>query len=90
MSNCRYFRVSGRVQGVFFRVSTQDVARKLGVTGWVRNCSDGDVEGVACGEEKKLQALRLWLQNGPSHAEVANVLWDEKPFESFSAFEIRP
>src|SRR5207244_1925247 len=66
-------RVVGRVQGVFFRASTEDQAQALGLTGWVRNTSDGAVEVLAEGEEQSLQRLVAWLQRGPSGARVDGV-----------------
>ena len=62
--------VSGRVQGVWFRASTQDQARKLGLTGQVWNRSDGRVEIVAEGLEEDLRALLKWCAQGPSRARV--------------------
>ena len=54
---CRLFRVTGRVQGVFFRASTQTAARDLGLTGYARNMDDGSVEVLACGSPAVLNAL---------------------------------
>ena len=65
--------VSGRVQGVWFRASTRDQARVLGVTGYVRNCSDGSVEIVAAGEGQQVDELVQWAGQGPPHAIVSQV-----------------
>ncbi len=65
--------VRGRVQGVFFRASTQREARRLGLTGWVRNQPDGSVEFLAEGEEQELRQLFGWAQRGPSAARVERV-----------------
>jgi acylphosphatase len=70
---CRRFLVSGRVQGVFFRDSTRREARALGLTGWVRNLSDGRVEVLACGSEPQLETLAKWLEIGPEYAKVTNI-----------------
>ncbi|MEE8482242.1 MAG: acylphosphatase, partial [Acidiferrobacterales bacterium] len=64
---CRRYRVSGRVQGVFFRASARDRAIGIGVTGWVRNTSEGDVELIACGEENQFTLLESWFPKGPAH-----------------------
>lgn len=83
------FRVRGRVQGVYFRQSTANEATRLGVTGWVRNCSDGSVEGLAAGAADALERLRAWLQHGPPAARVDTLEWmadDEMP--STSGFEV--
>ncbi len=89
MSSCRHFLVSGQVQGVFFRASTQDTARKLGLTGWVRNLADGRVELIACGEEAALKELEQWLWQGPRHARVERVAAQETATESFAGFSVR-
>lgn len=74
MNNCCYHMIiSGRVQGVFFRASTRDQATRLGLTGWVRNRNDGDVELVACGDMKKIKQLEAWLWQGPKFAKVTEV-----------------
>ncbi|ANB02422.1 acylphosphatase [Ectothiorhodospira sp. BSL-9] len=62
--------VSGRVQGVFFRASTQVKARELGLDGYAMNLPDGRVEVVAQGPEAALESLRQWLRQGPSQARV--------------------
>ena len=66
-------RVHGRVQGVFFRASAQREAKRLGLTGWVRNRPDGDVEMVAEGEETGIKDLIAWAQHGPGAARVDKV-----------------
>ena len=65
--------VRGRVQGTFFRASTQREAKRLGITGWVRNRPDGSVEIVAEGDEDSIKALASWANHGPSAARVDNV-----------------
>jgi acylphosphatase len=69
------FRVRGRVQGVYFRQSTADEAARLGLDGWVRNCADGSVEGIAAGGIGALDDLRKWLQRGPPAARVDALDW---------------
>lgn len=60
--------ISGRVQGVFFRASTRDMARSLGLTGWVRNLADGRVECLLEGEERALVRMLEWCRTGPPGA----------------------
>lgn len=84
-----HFHVTGRVQGVYFRASTQQEAERIGLTGWVRNCEDGSVELIASGDAPALQALKAWLVIGPEHAKVKEVLETELPLERFNGFEIR-
>jgi acylphosphatase len=69
----RRCRVSGRVQGVFYRGAAARRAMELRVTGWARNLADGDVEVLACGPEEAVQAFIDWLWVGPSAAKVADV-----------------
>jgi acylphosphatase len=70
---CRLFRVTGRVQGVFFRVSTRDVAVPMNIAGHAINLSDGSVEVRACGEAHSIEQLHEWLHDGPRHASVTGV-----------------
>lgn len=65
--------VRGRVQNVYFRASTQEEARRLGVTGWVKNRSDGAVEILAEGADHCLQELLAWAQRGPRDARVDGI-----------------
>ena len=65
--------VEGKVQGVWFRGSTEDEARALGLTGWVRNLRDGRVEVLAEGEEEKLDSLAAWCKKGPPGARVTKM-----------------
>ena len=83
------FKVSGIVQGVFFRQSTREQAELLGITGWVRNLPDGSVEGQATGEEAMLETLREWLRYGPIAATVLKLEWEETDLELFHGFVIR-
>jgi acylphosphatase len=66
----RRWLVSGRVQGVFFRASTVEQARALGLRGYARNLADGRVEVVADGEAQALDRLEAWLRRGPPLARV--------------------
>ena len=76
MASSYRFAVSGRVQGVFFRQSAMNEARRLGLSGWVRNREDGAVEGMTQGELDALEKFRTWLNHGPPAATVASVAWD--------------
>jgi acylphosphatase len=70
---CRRCRVSGKVQGVFFRAATASRARALEVTGWAKNLPDGSVEVLACGSEEAVGSLVAWLWRGPGGARVDQV-----------------
>lgn len=65
--------VSGRVQGVFYRASTQQKATELAISGYARNLPDGRVEVLMAGTQPAVQALIDWLHKGPPAAQVANV-----------------
>jgi acylphosphatase len=71
--------VGGRVQGVGFRYTCCHEARRLGLSGWVRNRTDGDVEVWAEGSGEKLDALLQWLRRGPPGARVDEVRYDRCP-----------
>ena len=80
--------ISGRVQGVFFRSFTEETARGLGLKGWVRNVSGGDVEAVFEGEKKDIEhAIDLCYKGPPvSHITGIEVKWEDftGEFKSFS------
>jgi acylphosphatase len=65
--------VRGRVTGVFFRAAAQREARRLGITGWVRNRPDGRIELLAEGEEDAIKEMVSWTHHGPSAARVDDV-----------------
>ena len=69
----RHIRITGHVQGVFFRQWTADTADRLGVAGWVRNRPDGSVEVNASGEPEAVEALIAQLRHGPPMAEVSDI-----------------
>jgi acylphosphatase len=73
MKITRRLRISGRVQGVFFRESMRLRAEQLNVTGWVRNCADGTVEAVAQGDAFEVGRLIEWAQRGTDSAKVEKV-----------------
>jgi len=79
----------GRVQGVWFRESMRVEAERLGVTGWVRNRSDGTVEAVVHGHAGAVEAIVAWARRGPESARVTRL--ESSPASGeFRAFEKRP
>jgi acylphosphatase len=87
----RRLRVTGRVQGVWFRESMRLEAGRLGLRGYVRNRSDGSVEAVAQGEGHAVAALERWARRGPEQAQVDAVDAADAPGEGpFETFEKRP
>tara|TARA_B100000929_G_C15357751_1_gene369909 strand:- start:423 stop:695 length:273 start_codon:yes stop_codon:yes gene_type:complete len=81
--------ISGRVQGVGFRMSTSQQSKLLGIKGWVKNLDDGRVEVYACGEQNLLVQLRKWLAHGPSLARVINIDCINADYQKFDDFSIR-
>ncbi len=84
-------RIKGRVQGVFFRATARDVARKLGLTGFVKNLSDGNtVLAEAQGPTDKIQEFIKWCHQGPPAARVDEVIVERiSPIEDEPSFEVR-
>jgi acylphosphatase len=81
-------RVTGTVQGVFFRVSTRDAATRLGIVGSVRNEPDGSVFIDAQGDEKSVAKFVEWCRQGPPRASVTRVHVEDVPLQTFSGFEV--
>ena len=87
---CRKYLVHGLVQEVFFRAFTVEAAERSGVTGRVRNLSDGRVEVVAAGRDDSLAAFRAELEVGPPAAGVESIEeFEIQPTENFTSFTIR-
>ena len=82
-------QVSGKVQGVWFRVHTRDQAKALDLTGWVKNEPNGSVSIVACGPENQIQQLIEWAYQGAPLSRVDQVIFTDEQPESFDHFEIR-
>lgn len=81
--------ISGKVQGVWFRQSTQQRAWELGLTGWVRNLADGRVEVLAEGSVEDVSQLVAHCRQGPAMARVRNVVEEWAPGSGeFASFEV--
>jgi len=81
--------ISGLVQGVAFRYYTRDKARRVGVTGWVRNLPDGRVEAVIEGSPEGVEEVIAWCRKGPRASRVDRVQVHEEPASNeFTDFDI--
>ncbi len=82
-------RVYGVVQGVGFRFSTQERAKRLGLKGYVRNMFDGSVEVLAEGEDRQVDSLLAWLKRGPTGSYVNRVEAHPTPYKGlYNSFTI--
>lgn len=81
-------KITGRVQGVFFRQSAREKAISLGIKGTVRNCEDDSVEIIATGTKEQLDKLIQWCRVGPPRAEVTDVTSQELSLQEFRNFSI--
>ncbi len=84
----RHVRVSGRVQGVFFRETLRRMAQEAGVNGWARNTRDG-LEAVLEGPKDEVERLVQWCRTGPPHAVVIHVQVDDEAPTGESNFRVR-
>ncbi len=80
--------VKGKVQGVFFRQSTSEKARELGITGTVRNLPDGSVAIIATAEKSQLDKLVDWCKQGPSRAVVTGIATAKEDLQQFKEFRV--
>ncbi len=82
--------ISGKVQGVFFRSTMEQVASEFGITGWAKNRTDGKVEAVLEGNKENVDKVIEWSHHGPPGAVVKNVEvnWEEYTGE-FKTFSIQ-
>ena len=89
MKTCKLCIVSGQVQGVTYRATTQRQAQALNVTGYAKNLPDGSVEILACGVELDVKALCDWLWEGPRLAQVSDVECSEVASQELGEFLIQ-
>jgi len=85
----KQIRITGKVQGVFFRKSTQDKARQLGISGWVQNEADGSVLTEIEGNAEAIAQMEQWLHQGPEHARVEEVTIAEGEVKGYQDFQVK-
>ena len=88
MNECYMAHVSGKVQGLYFRASSQQIAIEYSLSGYARNLADGDVEVLMCGEIQNIEKMIEWLEVGPPEAEVINVTVNKVPWQEHHFFSI--
>jgi len=84
----RHVIVTGRVQGVWFRDSMRREAERLGLSGWVRNLPDGNVEAAFEGQPDAVEKLTEWCHHGPPEARVISVVPRDEPPAGLTGFRI--
>lgn len=80
--------VSGRVQGVFFRVSSQQKAIDYGLSGYAKNTASGDIEVFLSGEQKNVDKMLAWLKHGPELAQVTKIEQKQVDWQDHGFFSI--
>lgn len=86
----RHLKMTGRVQGVWYRNWTVDTARTLGLAGWVRNCVDGSVEAWVEGTPDAVADFLVLAHQGPPAASVTHISVQDGELQGFTSFEKRP
>ena len=80
--------IKGEVQGVFYRATARQIAARIGITGWIKNTREGNVEAIVSGTEEQLQKFITWCKKGPEKAVVDEVVVIEKQEISFDEFVV--
>ena len=83
-----HLEISGKVQGVFFRASAEEIAKLHKISGWIRNTHDKKVEVLITGADEDIQKFIEWCKNGPDKAVVEDVIITDKPLQTFSRFKV--
>lgn len=81
--------IKGKVQGVFYRATARQIAVSAGITGWIRNTEEGNVEAIVSGSEEQLQKFIQWCKQGSEKAIVDEVIVTDKEERIFAGFAIR-
>ncbi len=81
-----HIKVSGKVQGVFFRATAKEVAKHLSISGWIKNTDEGDVEALVTGENEQINKFIEWCNKGPEEAHVHHIVVTDRQLQSFEKF----
>jgi len=88
MNVCYIVHVSGTVQGVYFRASSEQQAIDYSLSGYARNLADGGVEVLLCGQQANIDKMLVWLSHGPEQAEVSAIQSKQVPWQEHNFFSI--
>ena len=80
--------IKGKVQGVFFRATAKDIAKENGITGWIKNTKEGDVEAMISGSQEQVDMFIKWCRTGPGRAVVTEVIVTSREHQPFAGFNI--
>ena len=83
-----HLTIKGEVQGVFYRATAKKIADELGVTGWIKNTEEGNVEALVTGSQPQLEKFISWCKEGPAKAKVFEVVSAEQKETFFECFTI--
>ena len=83
-----HIEISGEVQGVFFRATAKEIAKRYKISGWIKNTFDDKVEALITGEKEDIEKFISWCKHGPEKANVENVIITNTEFQFFNGFEV--
>jgi len=83
-----HLEISGKVQGVFFRASAQEIAKLHKISGWIRNTHDKKVEALITGADEDIQKFIEWCKEGPDKAMVEHITITNVALQTFNKFEV--
>ncbi len=83
-----HLKITGKVQGVFFRASAKDIASLQKICGWIKNANDDTVEALITGEKEDVEAFILWSKQGPEKANVKHVKVTDMELKEFDSFKV--
>ena len=83
-----HVKISGKVQGVFFRATAKEIASLHKISGWIKNTYDDNVEALITGEKEDVEKFIAWCKHGPEKANVENVTVSNMDLQIFDGFEI--
>ena len=88
MNVCFKVHITGKVQGVYFRSSAQQLAIEYCLSGYARNLTNGDVEVLLCGAQDDIDKMLNWLSHGPEQADVETITHEQVPRQEHHFFSI--